>query len=123
MARESERPGTEICVTPPQAEKATRTAGGIVLLLLVAAFAIGLALASAAPHDSYDDGYGWGQANAISSSKTVPSCSRSEMASDAQVGDPNFIFYKPQGDDRPNDNFARWRAGCEAGARSTLAEN
>jgi hypothetical protein len=45
------------------------------------------------------------------------------MVSSGQIDDPNFIFDKPQGDNKPNDNFAQWHAGCEAGAQDILAGN
>ena len=43
------------------------------------------------------------------------------MVSSGEVDDPNFVFDKPAGADEPNDNFAQWHAGCEAGAQNTIA--
>jgi hypothetical protein len=72
---------------------------------------------------SYQDGYQWGQVNTVGIfDKTEPSCLQEEMASNNPVGDPNFIITKPVGDDKPNDNFAQWQVGCEAGAAQVVKE-
>ncbi len=64
----------------------------------------------------------WGQVNAVGIiSKTAPICDQEEMVSNSEVADPNFVFYKPQGDNKPNDNFAEWQAGCNAGAQATIS--
>lgn len=93
------------------------------------AVAIGLAIVvalivhfiNAATRTSYDDGYAWGQAETVGIiSKTAPSCSQSEMVSSGPVNDPNFVYNRPSGADQPNDNFAQWQAGCEAGAQNTI---
>lgn len=94
----------------------------IVAAVLVVGLGIGLIVYHAEDRSSYGDGYQWGSANTVGViSKTAPSCLRAEMSSSGEVVDSNFIFNKPVGDDRPNDNFSQWKAGCEAGAQSTIA--
>ena len=44
------------------------------------------------------------------------------MVSSGSVGDPNFVYTKPQGADEPNDDFAQWSVGCEAGAQKTIKD-
>ena len=92
----------------------------LLLVLLVMAVVLGVGLAQG--HSSYNDGYQWGEANTIGIlSKTAPSCSQSEMVSSGEVNDSNFIFNKPEGDNEPKDNYVKWQAGCEAAARSVIA--
>jgi hypothetical protein len=72
-------------------------------------------------NQSYNDGYEWGMANTVGMiMKTAPSCSQTEMVSSGSVDDPNFFINKPQGADEPNDDFAQWSAGCEAGAQQII---
>jgi len=90
---------------------------------LVIVIAIIVHFVNAATRTSYDDGYQWGQAETVGIiSKTAPSCSRLEMVSNSPVDDPNFVYNKPAGANEPNDNFAQWHAGCEAGAQKTIQD-
>ncbi|MHB1583313.1 MAG: hypothetical protein ACYCU7_01725 [Acidimicrobiales bacterium] len=111
---------TSTPISPDQAKKRH----GIILLVVVAIIVGGIIAAihsAMAPHGPYIDGYQWGYSNA--GIITPPACIHAEMASTTSVSDPNFYYERPQGDAKPNDNFARWRAGCEAGARAEIKSN
>jgi hypothetical protein len=110
--------------TPRQKQQENnRVISVLVLIVLIIVVAIGVHLFDLATASPYGDGYQWGEANTVGViSKTAPSCSRSEMVSSRGVDDPNFIFNKPVGDDKPSDNFAQWHSGCEAAAKSVIAD-
>jgi hypothetical protein len=97
-----------------------RTKIVLVIVVLAIVVAIGVHFFDVATRNAYNDGYQWGEANTIHT--TAPSCSQSEMASSGDVSDSNFIFTKPQGDDKPNDNFSQWHHGCEVAAKNDIAE-
>jgi hypothetical protein len=123
VAAAEQRRRTEMSKSPEQRQvgKTARRTGGIVLLLLVAVLVIGLALANAATHNSYNDGYQWGQGNTVGAiDKTAPSCSRSEMVSSAQVNDPNFIFHKPRGMARQMTTSPNGRRVAKLGHKTLL---
>ena len=93
------------------------------VVVVVAVTIITVVAVHAASKSSYGDGYAWGGAETVGViSKTAPSCSYSEMASNGPVVDSNFVYNKPEGANEPNDNYAEWEAGCEAGARNTIKE-
>lgn len=90
----------------------------VLAALLVGALLLIGVIQGPRPPTSYSDGYRWGYTNA--GVRIAPACTRAEMASDNQVRDPNLRSVRPTGDGRPHDRFARWRAGCEAGAKAEL---
>jgi hypothetical protein len=95
----------------------------VVVLFFCLAVVIAVVAINASTHSSYSDGYQWGESNTIGIiAKTAPSCLRSEMASSGEISDSNFVFNKPEGDDMPTDDYAQWRAGCEAGAKATIEQ-
>lgn len=107
--------------SPTTQRKQRRTLGIIVAAVIVVAIII--AVVHGATHTSYGDGYQWGQDNTVGLlRKTAPSCTYTEMVSSGQIDDPNFFssLNYPQGANEPNDNFARWQAGCQAGAQNVI---
>ena len=106
-----------------QAELRRRRIWVFGLVTCVSVVAAVVVIITVASQSSYKDGYHWGQAQTVGIVvKTAPSCLRAEMVSNTQVSDPAFLYNKPDGDDRPNDNFAQWQAGCEAGAQATIQQ-
>lgn len=100
-------------------ERMKRTLAIVFLAIaVVAALLIIGALQGNPRHTSYGDGYVWGYRTA--GTLVAPACTRAEMASTRQVVDPNLGSTRPQGDGRPHDDFARWQAGCRAGARAEI---
>lgn len=94
------------------------------MALALVAFAVAIAAAivlisviqGTAHHSSYGDGYRWGYRNA---GTAAPECTRAEMASNGRVRDAR-LGTAAKGDGRPRDGFARWRSGCEAGAKAEV---
>ena len=123
-AVKEQRRRAQMAKTPQQRQsdkrKTTRRVG--IAVLVIAALITVDVLLSHLGHNSYNDGYAWGNANVDGVIvKTGPACLRIEMTSSSDnLSDPNYIIEKKEGAGQPNDNFKQWRAGCEAGVRAAL---
>jgi hypothetical protein len=95
--------------------------------LLIVGFIVVVALIATlfkSPPNSFNDGVQWAKSSEAGVLLQVfPGCSRDYMVSSSEVADPNYDDDLVVGAGEPDDNYSRWRAGCESTDNRGLVDN